>query len=143
MLDHRHLIEDNPVSMRLARPRTSTFPVLIYTVNADLRSDGGSDYPELFDCHIAGHCFIECHPPLSLLDALCPQSSTVPCDAHFTMITFYSIEDILNIAHIHPFYTSSVAYPPDPDEIALALKGKDGRSSALLSTQPLLSKEKL
>ncbi len=59
------------------------------------------------------------------------------------MATYYSIKDILSVAHIHPFYESSTKYPPSPGKVATVLENQDEHANTPLSSQPLLHKNQL
>ena len=52
------------------------------------------------------------------------------------MATYYSLQDILTVARIHPFYSTKHKYPPSSEAIAQALKSE-------LSTERLLHKNQL
>lgn len=53
----------------------------------------------------------------------------------------FSLEDVLGISQLHPFYDSRVEYPPSAEDIKSIRESaaKDGRTPSLL-LQPLLMK---
>lgn len=59
------------------------------------------------------------------------------------MANYYSIRDILSVAHIHPFYESSAKYPPSGEKVAVVLENQDEHINTQLSSQPLLHKDQL
>lgn len=36
--------------------------------------------------------------------------------------TFYTIQEVLAVASIHPFYSDHVVYPPNPKELEASIK---------------------
>lgn len=59
------------------------------------------------------------------------------------MAKFYTLEDVLTVASLHPFYHDDVLFPPSHDLINEALTNRASRDTRNLHDFPLCGKEHL
>lgn len=59
------------------------------------------------------------------------------------MASFYSLDDILGVARIHPFYSPASNYPPAPNEINCVRQSPAKETELSLASFPLLHKDDL
>lgn len=59
-------------------------------------------------------------------------------------LELYSLDDVISVAKVHPFYVPGIQYPPDDDTIQAArgLAAKEQRKFDL-ALQPILRKTEL